>query len=96
MTRPVKFKFLLYSAENTQNSALAYANLNTMCKTHLGTSYEIEVIDVVRHPQRALADGIRMTPTLIKLSPNPKMTIIGTLSQTKRVLLALGIDAAAA
>jgi circadian clock protein KaiB len=96
MSRPVKFKFLFYSAENTQNSALAFANLNAMCKSHLGTSYEIEVIDVVRQPQRALADGIRMTPTLIKLWPNPKRTIIGSLSQTERVLLALGIDTAAA
>jgi circadian clock protein KaiB len=97
MKAPGNYKFLLYTAEDTQNSALAVANLTAICKAHLGNRYAIEVIDVVRHPQRALEDGIRMTPTLVKLWPHPKLTIVGTLSQTQRVMTALGIvDAAAA
>jgi len=92
MSRPPLFKFKLYTAEDTENSALAYANLLAICKAHLEDRYTIEVIDVVRHPQRALADGIRMTPTLTKLSPAPSRTIVGTLSQTERVLVALGIE----
>ncbi len=95
MTRPATFKFQLYTAENTENSALAFANLLAICKAHLGERYAIEVIDVIRQPQRALALGIRMTPTLVKLSPHPRKTIVGTLSQTQRVLTALGIETAA-
>jgi circadian clock protein KaiB len=89
------FKFLLYTAENTQNSVMALANLGDICKAHLGDHYSIEVIDVFANPQRALANGIRMTPTLVKVSPPPTRTIVGTLSQTERVLVALGIRAAA-
>jgi circadian clock protein KaiB len=37
-----------------------------------------------------------MTPTLIKLSPGPIQKIVGTLSQTQTVLLALGLDPIAA
>jgi len=92
MSRPPVFKFKLYTAEDTENSALAYANLLAICKAHLEDRYSIEVIDVVRHPRRALADGIRMTPTLTKLAPPPERTIVGTLSQTERVLVALGIE----
>ncbi len=90
------FKFRLYTAEGTENSALALANLHALCKLHLPGRHEIEVIDVFRAPQRALADGIRMTPTLIKLVPAPACRIVGTLRQTERVLLALGLGVIAA
>jgi circadian clock protein KaiB len=91
MRRPAQYKFRLYTAEDTHNSALAFANLYAICEANLGNNYSIEVIDVIKQPERALADGIRMTPTLMKLAPSPARTIVGTLSQTERVLLALGI-----
>jgi circadian clock protein KaiB len=92
MKRHPVFKFQLYTAEDTQNSAQAFANLLGICKTYLADHYEIEVIDVFQNPQRALADDIRMTPTLVKLSPHPRQRIVGTLAQTQRVLTALGIE----
>jgi circadian clock protein KaiB len=92
MNPRAKYKFELYTAEGTENSSLAFGNLLSLCKTYLADHYEIEVIDVVRNPQRALDQSIRMTPTLVKLSPNPKRTIVGTLSQTQRVMTALGIE----
>jgi circadian clock protein KaiB len=89
-----KYKFELYTAEGTTNSSLAFGNLLALCKTYLADRYEIEVIDVFRHPQRALSQSIRMTPTLVKRAPYPTRTIVGTLSQKQRVLAALGIDIA--
>jgi circadian clock protein KaiB len=89
-----KYKFELYTAEGTTNSSLAFGNLLALCKAHLPGRYEIEVIDVFRQPQRALAQSIRMTPTLVKRAPHPVRIIVGTLSQTQRVLAALGIDMA--
>jgi circadian clock protein KaiB len=50
------------------------------------------VINVFSDPQRALTDKIRMTPTLLKLAPLPMQRVVGTLSQTSKVLLALGLD----
>ena len=49
-------------------------------------------MDVFREPKRALADGIFMTPTLVKLAPPPVRRIVGTLSQTQTVLQALGLE----
>jgi circadian clock protein KaiB len=91
MSRLATFKFQLYTAKDTQNSALALANLQALCNTYLPGRHTIEVIDVIREPQRALAEGIRMTPTLVKLWPQPKRVIVGTLKQTERILVALGI-----
>ena len=95
MARPVIFKFRLYVADNTQNSMQAVANLNAMCVEHLPQRYEIEVIDVFKEPLLALADSVFMTPTLIKVGPTPVRRIVGTLSQTRTVLQALGVATAA-
>lgn len=96
MTRPIIFKFRLYVAGEAMNATLAIANLSAICRAHLPGQHVIEVIDVFREPKRALADGIFMTPTLIKLSPAPIQKIVGTLSQTDTVLMALGLGKAAA
>ena len=90
------FKFRLYVAGDAQNSAQAVANLTLLCRTHLAGQHEIEVVDVFREPKRALADGILMTPTLVKLEPSPSRRVVGTLSQTSVLLQALGLEVVAA
>jgi circadian clock protein KaiB len=96
MSRRAKFRFRLYVAGEAPNSTRAVASLGTLCREHLQDRHEIEVVDVFREPRRALADGIFMTPTLVKLAPAPVRRIVGTLSQTEAVLIALGLDAVAA
>lgn len=94
MSRRERFKFRLYVAGDTQNSEQAITNLNALCREYLPDCYEIEVVDVFREPKRALADSIFMTPTLVKVTPSPAKRIIGTLSQTRPVLQALGLGEA--
>ena len=87
------FKFRLYVAGDALNSSQAIANLGALCRAHLPDRHEIEVVDVFREPKRALLDGIFMTPTLVKLAPSPVRKMVGNLSQTQPVLLALGLEA---
>jgi circadian clock protein KaiB len=82
----------LYVAGDTQNSALAVANLNVLCRNHLLDRHEIEIVDVFREPKRALAEGIFMTPTLVRLMPAPVKKIVGTLNQMETVLRTLGLE----
>ncbi len=91
MSRHAMFKFCLYVADDAPNSAQAIANLAAFCKAHLADHYEIEIVDVYREPKRALAEGIFMTPTLVVLTPPPVRRIVGTLSHSQTVLLALGL-----
>jgi circadian clock protein KaiB len=84
------FKFRLYVAGDAPNSALAIANLGAFCRAHLPDRHEIEVVDVFREPQRALADSIFMTPTVVVLAPPPVRRIVGALSHSLAILLALG------
>jgi circadian clock protein KaiB len=92
MTRRSIFKFRLYVADDTMNSSQAIANLHALCKSHLSGRHEIEIVDVFKEPQRAILEGIRMTPTLLRLTPLPIRRIVGTLMDTQRVLETLGLD----
>jgi len=96
MSRRITFTFRLYVAGDAQNSAHALANLNALCREYLMDRHAIEVVDVFLHPKRALADGIFMTPTLLKLAPVPVRRIVGTLSHTQTVLDVLGLQTLAA
>jgi len=91
MTQRDLFKFRLYVAGDAPNSVLAIANLSAFCTVHLPERNEVEIVDVFREPQRASAEGIFMTPTLVVLAPLPVRQIVGTLSDAHTVLLALGL-----
>jgi circadian clock protein KaiB len=89
------FRFRLFISGETQNSISAVVNLTKICQAYVPDRYEIEVVDVLRDPKRALSENILMTPTLVKLLPLPLLKIVGTLSQTETMLLTLGLGAAA-
>ena len=91
MTRRQHFRFRLYVADDTLNSSYALANLRSLCQRYLPGRHEIEVVDVFRDPSRALTDRIFMTPTLVKLTPHPTRTIVGTLSDEEPVIRLLGL-----
>lgn len=85
------FSFRLYVAGDGQNSVRAIANLTALCEDRLQGRHRIEVVDVFGEPARALADGIVMTPTLVRVEPDPIRRVIGTLDQTEGVAIALGL-----
>ena len=81
----------LYIAGNAPNSLLAITNLKAICDEHFATGCVVETIDLLVNPALALADSIIVTPTLVKVYPLPVKKVIGTLSDTNQVRLALGV-----
>jgi len=81
----------LYIAGDAPNSQQAIANLDAICAESLKGGYRLEVVDVLHNPQRAMAEGVLVTPSLAKLSPGPAAQVVGNLSDKKRVLQALGL-----
>ena len=88
---PVALKLRLYVAGGAPNSTLAEANLMALLETHGVTDHELEIVDCIRDPRRALRDGVLVTPTLLRVAPAPQQTIVGTLSDARRVAAALGL-----
>jgi circadian clock protein KaiB len=89
--RRPRYKFRLYVASGTVNSMQALSNLHALCSVHLAGVHDIEIVDVLKDPMRALDDGVLMTPTLVRISPNPVRRIVGTLGHSDTVLQALGL-----
>ena len=81
----------LYVTDSAPNSMRALANLEAICRDHLKENFRLEIVDVLEYPQRALADGILVTPSLFKSSPLPASRVVGNLSDRGHVLRALGI-----
>ena len=81
----------LFIAGNAPNSVQAIRNLKAICQEYLDHAHSLEIIDTLEDPLRALADGVLITPTLIKVTPKPTTKIVGNLSGKSAVLLALGI-----
>lgn len=83
----------LYVAGDAPNSARARANLRRLLMDVDPARYDLEVIDCLDEPLRALGDGVLVTPTLVRISPPPQRTIVGTLRELERVAESLEIDA---
>jgi circadian clock protein KaiB len=81
----------LYVAGHSPNSVAAITNLQALCPT-LHPSSLVEIVDVLQEPERALQDGIMVTPMLVRLSPEPTVQILGALSDLARVRSGLGIE----
>jgi circadian clock protein KaiB len=81
----------LYIAGAAPNSVQAIANLEAICQEYLKDGHQLEVVDVLEHPVRAMAEGVLVTPSLAKLSPLPVANVIGNLSDRAKVLFALGL-----
>ena len=84
----------LYVMDTTSRSAAAFSNLKNICESHLKGRYRITVIDLLKQPQLAKGDQILAVPTVVRKLPSPMRTVIGTLSDTERVLVGLDLRAA--
>lgn len=86
---PEHWNLRLYVAGQTPKSMAAFANLKRLCEEHLPGRYNIEVVDLVEHPQLAAGDQIVAIPTLVRKLPEPLRRIVGDLSNTERTLVGL-------
>jgi circadian clock protein KaiB len=86
-----KFMLQLYVSGMTENSMLAIENVKRLCEKYLKDYFELEIIDIYKNPSLAEERQIVFTPSLIKLSPFPKKTLIGRFTDLERVMVGLGI-----
>lgn len=82
----------LFVAGETPRSFRAVSSLRTVCASHLGDDYELEIIDVLERPDLADRARILATPTLLKLAPAPMRRVIGDLADLRRLAEVLDLD----
>lgn len=85
------YQLKLFVSGNTPRSQQAFQHLHTICEEMLHGEYDIQVIDVLDHPDQAEQAGVLATPTAIKTCPGVVARVVGDLSDKMRVLEALGL-----
>jgi circadian clock protein KaiB len=79
-TRPTgKHILRLFVAGATARSRQAVLRIRQLCEAEPEGDYDLEVIDIYQQPNRARANQIVATPTLIKELPLPVRRFIGSL-----------------
>jgi circadian clock protein KaiB len=86
-----KYVLTLYVTGTSPRTKVAIDNLNRICAQELSGRCELEIVDVLEHPQRAEDERILATPTLIKQQPLPLRRVVGDLSDKRKVLLGLEV-----
>ena len=82
----------LYVTGSSPRSLRAISNLKRLCEEHLRGHYELQVIDIYKHPDAVREEQIIAAPTLVKRLPAPLRRFIGDLSNQQKLLIGLGIN----
>src|SRR5258708_36741311 len=89
----VKEKIILqlYITGMLGNSVRGIQNINQLCDRYLKDQFDLEIIDIYKNPSVAEEQKIVFIPSLVRQLPLPRKTFIGDLSDTKKIILGLGI-----
>ena len=82
----------LYITGMSENSIRAIQNITQLCEKYLADRFDLEIIDIYNNPSVAEEQEIVFSPSLVRQLPLPKKRFIGDLSDTKKVILGLGIS----
>ena len=81
----------LYVSGMSPKSMEAIENIKRLCDEHLQGAFKLEIIDLYKNPEAASEQQIIFSPSLIKTLPLPRKILIGTFSDTEKVIKELGI-----
>ena len=82
----------LFVTGKTPRAEVAIANIQKICEEELRGEYQLDIIDVLEHPDIADSERILATPTLIKQLPPPLRRVIGDLTDKEKVLFGLALS----
>ncbi|MCG2592313.1 circadian clock KaiB family protein [Ramlibacter sp. XY19] len=84
-------KLRLWVSAAAPLSARAVVNTRAFCETHLAGRYELEILSIADHVERASIDEVIAAPTLLRVWPLPVRRFIGDMSNPERLLDGLNL-----
>ncbi len=86
----IRYSLTLFVTGITPRSLRAVANVRAYCESELGEAYDLEVVDLYEHPERAQPANVVVSPTLIRSLPMPVRLLFGDMSDKERLGAMLG------
>lgn len=90
-TKKTRYALRLFVVGEGANSRAAQENLKRLQTKHPNCEFAIEIIDLDREPEMALAHGIFISPALQILEPKSGGIVYGNLSEEKILQQALNL-----
>ncbi len=87
-----KFVLRLFVTGLTPRSTEAVEQVRKLCEKNLAGRYELEIVDIYRHPGAAKRDQVLAAPTLIRLLPRPVRKFVGDMRKTEKILTGMEIE----
>jgi circadian clock protein KaiB len=84
----------LYVVGESPNSVAALRHLRALLAAYPSRKIDLEILDLLKHPELGVRDGVLVTPLMIKLAPAPERRIFGTLKDTDALVAVLGLAGA--
>lgn len=84
-TAPVDFQFRLFVAGDSSRSRAAIDQARRLCSQLPEGRWRLDVVDVLTATEQAETDRILATPTLLCVTPFPKLRIVGALTDQARL-----------
>lgn len=85
-------KMTIYVAQLTQEIQTTLDGLRDILESHYPGEYEINIVNVLEMPEKAIADNVFVTPTLIRQLPEPVLRVLGDLSDQQTILTAIQLN----
>lgn len=88
------YQLLLFVADHENDARQSITALSEVLDRLIPGQYRIELVDVLREPERAEAENVFATPMLVRSRPSPTVRILGDLSDREKIVALLGLDKA--
>lgn len=82
----------VYVANYKTRSAVTVANLERLCEQSIPGRYQIEIVDLLKTPERCRKDRIVAIPTVVRSFPLPERRAVGTLADERAAIQALELN----
>ena len=81
----------LYVAGLSARSTRAVDRIRSICDSYLAGRFQLTVVDLYLHPEKARESQIVVAPTLVKVTPIPTRHFIGDMADDRPILRGLNI-----
>lgn len=88
---PERYALSLFVSGASLRSMRAIRAVREICEARLCGNYDLQVVDICQHPERAVEGRIIGAPTLVKSRPLPVKRLIGDMSDRARLAAGLGL-----
>ena len=86
-----RYGLTLFITGATPRSMRAVANVRDFCERELTDSYDLEIVDLYEHPERAQPANVIAAPTLVRDHPKPMKLLVGDMADAERLIATIKV-----